>query len=48
MDSYVIVFTQEAKNSKISSSKSVPGKYILTYFLKNTQHKNRADRELML
>jgi hypothetical protein len=28
MASYVILSTQEVENSKISSSKSVPGKYI--------------------
>jgi hypothetical protein len=44
MASYVILFTQGTEIIRISSSKSVPSKYIMRSYLKNTQHKNRADR----
>jgi hypothetical protein len=44
----VIISIQEAEISRVSSSKSVPDKYILRSYLKNTQHKNRADDWLKL
>jgi hypothetical protein len=44
MASPVILSTQKAEISMISSSKSIRGELFLRSYLKNTEHKNRADR----